>query len=331
MDLSTYRRTAAELAAAAVLELYTDVELLGGGETDTGFFYDFHFPHPIHSHLIEEKMRQIIKEKRPIRTLEMVAFSAAELLKNEGHLARLEELEAEKALVEVIQIGSFYDLSPGPHLKNTAELAAFKIEVESLPEQKMRVVGWCHKSKTELKHFLKVVSNYTDPIKMGEKLLLWKGDIWLSEGLKRRRQFIEILRKEWFTGAYEISGPLDCDRYLLHKSMGKGKVAEIWGEEPNQTLIQITFFNKVEEEVISLLHSIAKTLTILGFDHSTLSKGRETGYLVEDGLGRKQLILEVKKIPQKGSSMVDLTFTVEVEKMMYLLLEKNHLMVMLEN
>ncbi len=329
MDLSSFRRTAAELAAAAVIELYPEVELLGGGETPTGFFYDFLFPHPIHVEVIEEKMRQIVREKRPIRTLEMVAFSASELLKKEGHLARLEEIE--EGMVELIQIGSFHDLSPGPHLKNTAELAAFKIEVETLPEKRMRVVGWCHRSKEELKHYLKMIQSYEDPHEIGERLGLWKGDVWLPEGLKRRRQLIEILRKEWFAGACEISGPLEQDRLELHRSMGKPKVAEIWSPTPGKTLIQVSFFEKSEEEVISSLHSIAKTLTILGFDHSTLSKGRESGYTVEDGLGQSQSIVQVKRISRKGSSRVDVYFTAEVEKLMSLLLEKNLMMVVLEN
>jgi hypothetical protein len=58
-----------------------------------------------------------------------------ELLKKEGHLHRADEI-GDEALVELIQIDSFYDLSTGPHLKNTAELASFKIEIEDLGEKR---------------------------------------------------------------------------------------------------------------------------------------------------------------------------------------------------
>lgn len=316
------RRTAAEIAAAAVYEIYPNVELWGGGITSTGFFYDFYFPHPIHAHLIEERMRQIVKEKRPIRTLEMVAFSAGELLKKEGHTARAEELE--EGLVEIIQIGSFHDLSPGPHLKNTAELAAFKISVEALPEKGMRVVGCCHTSKDELKQFLKKVDNYTEPQLRGEKMGLWKGEIWLPQGLKRRQQLIHFLKEQWFDGALEISGPLEGDRSAMHRSLGKPKVAEVL---PREKGIQVSFFGKPEQEVISSLQSIGKTLTILGFDHSTESLGRGTDFLVEDELGRKWPVVQVKRISRNGSPAVDFYFIAEVEQILALLLEKNLQMV----
>lgn len=312
------RRTAAEIAAAAVYELYPDVELWGGGDTSTGFFYDFFSSNPVQEPIIEEKMRQIVREKRPIRTLEMVAFSAGELLKKEGHIVRAEALE--EGLVDLIQIGSFHDLCPGPHLKNTAELAAFKIEMESLPEGGTRIVGHCHTSKDELKQFLKKLGSYTDHPLRGEKLGLWKGPIWLPLGLKMRQKLIDFLRREWFDGALEISGPDDGDRLAMHRSLGKEKVAEVYG-----TGIQVSFFGKPEQEVISSLQSIGKTLTILGFDHSSVPVGRGSDFVVEDELGRKWPVVQVKKVSRKGT--VDVYFTVDIERVLALLLEKNLQMV----
>lgn len=323
------RRTAAEIAALAVYEIYPNVELWGGGETDTGFFYDFYFSHPIHVHLIEEKMRLIVKEKRPIRTLEMVAVSARGLLISHGHAVRADELE--EGLVELIQIGTFHDLCPGPHLKNTAELAAFKISVEQLPDGGTRISGSCHSSKEGLKQYLKKLAEYTAPQQLGEQMGLWKGSVWLPQGLKMRQYLIDYLKKEWFIDALEVSGPFDADRMDLHRSMGKSKVAEIWTPGAHETQIQVSFFNKPEREVISSLQSIGKTLTILGFNHSAVSMGQECDFVVDDGLDRSQSILKIKRIPRKGSSEVDFYITVIVEKLMYLLLEKNLMMVELEN
>lgn len=330
MEKSILRRTAAEITAAAVYELYPDVHLLGGGETDTGFFYDFYFPHPIHTHLIEEKMKGIVREKRPIRTLEMVAFSAAELLKSQGHLSRLDDLDQD-GLVELIQIGHFHDLSPGPHLKNTAELAAFKIVAESLPENGMRVVGWCEYSKQELKKFLKVVDEYNDPSQLGERMGFWKGPIWLPPGLKMRQELIQFLKKMWFAHGVEISGPESENRVELHRSLGAPKVAEIWTPEAQETHLQVSFFGASEGEFISSLQLIGKTLTILGFDHSIVPIGRETDYLVVDGLGRSHPLVHVKRVSKKGSSVVDFCITTVVEKILFQMLEKNLMMVKLEN
>jgi hypothetical protein len=330
LEKSALRRTAAEVAAAAVYELYPDVRLLGGGETSTGFYYDFYFPHPIHAHLIEEKMKGIVREKRPIRTLEMVAFSAAELLKSQGHFSRLDELDQE-GLVELIQIGSFHDLSPGPHLKNTAELAAFKIIAELLPENGMRVVGWCEYSKQELKKFLKVLDEYNEPIQVGERMGFWKSSIWLPPGLKMRQELIQFLKKMWFANGLEISGPESEDRIDLHRSLGVSKVVEVWGPAPHETHMQISFFGASEGEFISSLQLIGKTLTILGFDHSIVHNGRESDYLVLDGLGRSHPLVHVKKVSKKGSSVVDFCITTVVEKILFQMLEKNLMMVKLEN
>ncbi len=261
-------------------------------------------------------MRQIVRERRPIRTLEMVAFSARELLKKEGHLVRAEELG--DGVVEVIQIGSFHDLSPGPHLKNTAELAAFKISVEALPDNGLRIEGWCHNSKEELKQFLKKLKDYVEHPLRGEKMGLWKGPIWLPQGLKARQQVVDFLKAQWFEGALEVSSPLEGDRMAAHRSLGRSKVAEVWAL-PHETGIQVSFFDKPEEEVISSLQSIGKTLTILGFDHSIVPLGRGSDFLVEDELGRKWPVVQLKRT----AGTVDFYFTAAVDRILALLLEKN--------
>lgn len=318
------RRTAAEIAAAAVYEIYPDVELWGGGETSTGFHYDFYFPHPVHAHLIEERMRQIVRERRPIRTLEMVSFSAKELLKKEGHAARAEELE--EGLVEMIQIGAFHDLSPGPHLKNTAELAAFKIAVETLPDRGLRINGWCHNSKDELKKFLKKLERYTEHPRLGEKMGLWKGEIWLPRGLERRQLLIDSLKQHWFEGALEVAGPLEGDRTARHRTLGKPKVAEVWTHP--EAGMQVSFFGRPESEMISSLQSIGKTLTILGFDHSTVPSGvGGVDFLIEDELGRKWPVVQLKRVSREGSLAVDFYFAAAVERILALLLEQNLQMV----
>ncbi|MCE5315762.1 MAG: hypothetical protein LLG04_00160, partial [Parachlamydia sp.] len=104
-SLNTIRITAAEILACAVCDL---------------------FPHPVHPDtlaLLEQKMKQIVSEARAIRVLEMVPVSASALLKKEGHeeqSAELDEMEGAEALVEVIQMGSFHQLTSGPCLKSTA-------------------------------------------------------------------------------------------------------------------------------------------------------------------------------------------------------------------
>jgi hypothetical protein len=311
-DLKILRRTAASIAAAAIYETYPDIQLLGGGETPTGFSYDFFFPHPIHPHIIEEKMRQIVRERRPIRTLEMVPFSAAELLRAKGQHSRAEDIGNEE-LVEVIQIGTFHDLSRGPHLKNSFELAAFKIVAEPLSEKRMRICGWCHASKETLKQFLKQIENYVEPSELGKSFGLWDGDVWLKKGIEMREKLIQFLKKQFFQNAFEIAAPADLSR----RRFGHPKVAEVVYSTPAKTEVRVNFFKINEEELISFLHLIGKTLTILGFDHSIPDVGSAASLVVEDGLGRPQTLISMER---RGN---DLQMVAHVESILEQMVEKN--------
>ncbi len=320
MDLITLKRTAAEIAAAAVFELFPDVELWGGGETPTGFSYDLYFPHPINPEtvsMIEERMRQIVREKRAIRTLNMVAFSAKEFLKKKGHFARTEDLGDDEE-VELIQMGDFVDLSPGPHLKNSAEAAAFKItSIDALPDQGVRIVGCVHTSKDALKYFLKKLAQYKSPEKMGEERGYWLqspfGLVWKKSGLVVREKLIEVLKSHLFEGAVEVSSPLGSDLDEVHAWLKMGRVAEV-----KEGQIQINSYGskgELQEKMISSLHSVAKTLTILGFTASMPPLGRVAEFWVEDGIERQWPIVQVKKDETRVAILVD------VERIFALLLE----------
>ncbi len=319
MDLSILRRTAAEIAAAAVCELYPNVELLGGGDTSVGFVYEFFCPHPMQVQIIEEKMRQIVRENRHIRTLEMVPCSADALLRKEGHRHRAEELG--EGLVELVQIDSFYDLSPAPHLTSTGQLAAFKIEIEPLLEGKTRLIGWCHFSKEELNKFLKLVNRYVEPALLGEQQGLWKGQVWFERGLKMRQKLLDFLKKHWFEGAVLICGPQNGNRFETHRLLSREKVADIWGA-PQEGGLQVSFFHQSEAKVISSLQLIGKTLTILGFDHTSIFADGGVEFVVEDELGRKWPVVQFKKLSKKGVKAVDFYFTAAVERILALMLEK---------
>lgn len=311
MNLEVLRRTAAEIAAAAVYETYPEVELLSCGPSSTGFVCEFFFPHPIHPHIIEENIKQIVREKRPIRLLEMVPFSASELLLSLGQTTRAEALPDEH-LVQVVQIGAFHNYSPGEHLKNTAELAAFKIKAEPLPDKGMRLTGWCHSSKDELKQFLKQLENYTEPSQIGESLGFWRGDVWYGPGLRLKEKLIQFLKHEWFQGALEIACP---EPFSLHRQQKRPKVAEVSKDE-----IRVSFFNLSDEEKISFLQLVGKTLIILGFDHS-ISTG---GFTTVDGIGRIHTLVTVDR---SGS---DLQITAHLGAILEQLVDRN-LIGMLEN
>lgn len=305
--LEILRRTAAEIAAAALFETYPNVLLQGGSETDVGFEYAFSCPHPIQPQVLEDKISQIIKEKRPIKTLEMVAFSAKELLKKEGHLHRAQATP--EGLVEVIQMGNFFDLSFGPHLKNTNEIGAIKIRLEG-----NKIIGFADVSKQNLKQFLKKLDQYVSGEEKGEQLGLWKGPIWFQAGISARNEIQQFLKKEWFTGAIEVS--VSADRENAHRSLGKNKVAEIADER-----IYISFFGQTEGNFTSHLQMIGKTLNMLGFDHTAISHSCGVDFVIEDELGRKKPLVKIEKTGKK-----EYLLTASVEKMMVSQLEQGRLL-----
>jgi len=333
MDLSILRRTAAEITAAAVFELFPDIELWGGDETPTGFFYDFYFPHPVNPDtlpLIEEKIRQIIRERREIRTLEMVSFSAKELLKAKGN-GRFEELDIqEKGLIELIQIGAFHDLCAGPHLKNTAEAAAIKLlAIEPLEEKGIRITGSAHISKQALKDFLKKVKEYEEhrPSKVGEKMGLWKmlsdkEKVYLPKGIEVRRRVLEVLKKQFFKGATEVSFEGRGERISKHLEIAKPDtcLAEVWISEVDgreELKIQISSFrgerDSLREDLNSCLQSIGKTLIILGFhcEHRLTCKRRGQKGVSELTCALKGIQAEVQPLALGGDEEPELHFVIE--------------------
>ena len=306
MNLSTLNRTAAEVAASALYETFPAIELLGGGRTSLGFSFDFFCSAPLPSEaevLIEEQMRQIVREKRPIRVLEMVPFSARELLLKEGHLSRAEELSSgDGGLVEIVQIGSFHDLSPGPHLSCTSHLGAFKLwPIEKRKDGVYRLSGCAFPSKEELKQFLKKLRDYPEKSheKVGIKKSLWcildSQVVWLPAGLEKRRQMIEAIRASLFEDILEVSLSACSDRTAAHlrlaKEMGNEKIAEIYSEpsplwDPETGLfagaggasIRVSLIvsnGDWKEKVISSLQMTRKTLNILGFQHRLRLSGRK--------------------------------------------------------
>lgn len=348
LNLSAIRRTAAEIAAAALFEMFPNVELWGGVETPTGFEVAFHFPHPIHPEtlaLIEERMRQIVKERRPIRTLEMVPFSAAELMKKMGHRARVEELAELEGLVEVIQMGPFHHLSEGPHLNNSGELSAFKL----LSMDGERLVGCAHFSKEELKGYLKKLNSYQDPYQIGEGRGLWiqmeEGLVWKEKGLGLKRRLEQGFKKRLCPDAVEILGPSG-----LHNAIAKkmNRIPLQIVEEGAENL-QISFYwprEKIEEALISSLQLVDEILKILGFSFQVYFAGRKKGmqrvmrvleklkweaeeeaevlgidFRIKDEIERNWTVVQLREIKESGLEGFNLS--ISVEKILALLIEKN--------
>jgi hypothetical protein len=315
------RNTAAVLLAAAVYEMFPQVELLEGGASSFGFFYEFSFPHLVHPELhlqIEERMRQMIREKREIRCLEMVAASAKAFLKAQGFPQMASRIEG-GGLFAILQIGSFFDFMVGECLPNTGGVGAFKL-FPPTSGPTLRLEGAAFATKEELKEFLKLWNAYPKKRheKVGELRRLWSfidgKVVWLPEGVRARNHHLQMLKEA--LDLPEIASPIEIPRKRLLQELDLGALIEILpyqgkGEglfDPyHGTLLQITAWKDTFP-----LQSIGKTLMMLGFH--ALSED----FCAKDGLGRAWQVAQVMQVSTKEL----LTVQILIERNLALLLEQ---------
>ncbi len=299
-------RTAAATLAAAIHDVFPGCELLGGSETSTGFFYQFFSSYPLPpeaKQMLEEQMRQIVRENRPVREMEMVACSAREFFGKEGHVAAvnaIEELEP-KELVSIVKIGAFSNLMDGPFCSTIRDVGAFKItDLKSLGDCEYRVEGTAFATKEELKNFLRVLRSYEEGnhLFLGTKVGFWELEnehvVWTARGLAAKEKLCLFLQESLGTGEYKAASLAILDTYGL-KRVKKEKPFTAWNvaektadpegdegffEDAAQTFVSQSIYceeGEIDELAISLLQTIGKTLIILGFDPHLCLTGRRQG------------------------------------------------------
>jgi threonyl-tRNA synthetase len=215
LPLDALRRSAASLLAYTVLDLFPDVLIGESRATDLGFFCDCIFTQKVTEDflpLIDERMRLICNEEHSVRSLEMMRENAAELFKHKKQYIKAElTLLQEQNIVEVIQIGEFYDLCPSPHLSVSNSPIAFKLQslrevdifLASEPLTVIRIEGTAFPNKQELKIFLKLLeqAKKNDHCKIGldSKYFTFHPSgccLWLPKGIALRDRLLDLGRQE---------------------------------------------------------------------------------------------------------------------------------------
>lgn len=124
--LDAIRHSLAHLLASAVLERDPEAELAIGPTVETGFYYDFKLTKPLSEEdlpTLEERMRELIKEKLPFERIDATPDQAREQYKHQPFkLELIDEIEEHKAGLTLYQTGSFIDLCRGGHVKNTSDI-----------------------------------------------------------------------------------------------------------------------------------------------------------------------------------------------------------------
>ena len=132
LDLKTRRHSAAHIMAAAVRNLFPDVQFDIGPATDDGFYYDFDLEHrfvPDDLPRIEKEMRRLAAAKLPFTCRELGRAEAEALLREQGQTYKLERLAdvPEGESITFYECGDFVDLCRGPHVEHSGQIGAVKL------------------------------------------------------------------------------------------------------------------------------------------------------------------------------------------------------------
>lgn len=318
MDIHSLRHAAKEILAAAVLELFPGTLLVEAGVDEIGFYYTFRFPKEILTLFsenelrhIEDRMIQIVHEKRPIRELAMMRENAAAFLEHLGQPERAEaSLGQSTNIISLIEIGEFRDLCPGPFAENTGEVKVFKLQGFEAAGEEVKIYGTAFFDRQELKAFLKQYKEAVkrDPMVIGPKegyFLPFEGEwIYLEKGmclLEKLKKFWEMEHSEF----EQISFPDALDPQVVHSAFPEKKqIASLSLFKGDFVTIRCAGPQELEEARISSLQFMEKAFKIFPFDRrvrvAPQNNPEAVAFRVADGYGRERTLSYIG-VERKGN------------------------------
>lgn len=166
-DIHAMRHSAAHVMAEAIQDLYPEAQFAYGPETEDGFYYDVKIPGGSLTEddlpRIEKIMKKIVKGKHEFIREDVPREEALKLFASQKFkVLTLENQLADEQTVSVYRQGKFVDLCRGPHVENTKQIKAFKVDRiagaywlgDSKNEPLQRVYGLCFATKDELAEYI---------------------------------------------------------------------------------------------------------------------------------------------------------------------------------
>src|SRR5947199_3789256 len=169
--LKLYRHSTAHLLAAAVTNLFPDVQCGIGPATDEGFFYDFVVPRPFvpeDLEAIERKMKELASQDLPYERQMWPRDDARTFFAKRGEPLKVQLIEEktegqkEVSCYTIKDKETFVDFCVGPHVPSTGKLKAFELlstsnaywkgDARNQPMQ--RVYGTAFSAEKDLKAYL---------------------------------------------------------------------------------------------------------------------------------------------------------------------------------
>ncbi len=241
--LELIRHDCAHIMARAVQEIWPDVKVTIGPVRDEGWFYDFDREQPFTPDdlaLIENKMRQIINAREPVRTEVWDRARAIAYYEGRGEPFKVELINRipEGEDLRMYWHGDWQDLCRGPHLQHTGQVPsdAFKLTHiagaywlgDATRPMLQRIYGLAFKNRDDLKAHLVMLEEAAkrDHRKLGREMELFHIQdeapgmvFWHPNGWTVYRQLEDYMRGRLRVAGYkEIKTPQVVDRVLWEKS-----------------------------------------------------------------------------------------------------------------
>ena len=241
--LDILRHSCSHVMAAAVKELWNDVQVTIGPAIENGFYYDFSRKEPFTTEdfeKIEAKMHEIVKRDEKITRKVLPRDEAIKFFNDLGEHYKAEIIQdlPESETISLYTQGNFTDLCRGPHVPSTGKIGnAFKLmkvagaywRGDSTKEMLQRIYATAWNTKKELDEYLKMLEEAAkrDHRKLGREMDLFHFEpdyapgavFWHDKGYKIYRKLIEYMRKRQENNGYiEVSTPRVMDRCLWETS-----------------------------------------------------------------------------------------------------------------
>ena len=222
--LELLRHSTAHVMAAALVDLYGDVEFGVGPAIEDGFYYDVKLSEnlgPDDLAKVEARMAEIIASAEPFVRRVVTRAEAEELFAGQPFKLELIAELPEDETITTYSIGKITDLCRGPHLPDTSKVPAFKLTKlagaywrgDSEREMLQRVYGTAFFSKKELETYLTNLeeAEKRDHRKLGRELGIYTMDplagvglpMYLPKGARNIRTMQEWLRRDLYERGYE--------------------------------------------------------------------------------------------------------------------------------
>ncbi|MCC6705585.1 MAG: threonine--tRNA ligase [Thermomicrobiales bacterium] len=130
-ELARMRHSAAHLMAEAIQELYPDVKFAIGPAIENGFYYDIDLPKsltPDNLAEIENLMARHREAAEPFEVKEVSREEALRIFGDNPYKVELIQGFTEGESITTYQQGDFLDLCRGPHVADTSQIGAFKLQ-----------------------------------------------------------------------------------------------------------------------------------------------------------------------------------------------------------